>query len=226
VNSCLVSEHTREHNSVLAPIETKTLRWIAERLPDWVNSDHMTVLACGAMACAGASFWLARHRREALFLVVIALAVNWFGDSLDGTLARVRNRQRPRYGYYVDHVVDVAGVLCLFGGLAVSGFMSPLIALGLLAAYLAVAAEVFLATSVHGVFRLSSMGLGPTELRIVLAAGTLYLLRSPFVEIGGHGPYLLFDVGGVIATTGLALAFVISAARNTASLYRAEPPVR
>ena len=144
---------------------------------------------------------------------------------LAGQLGR-RSPFARRYGFYVDHVVDVTGVICLFGGMALSGFMSPLVARGLLVAYLAVAAEVFLATFFQGLFRLSCLGFGPTELRIVLAAGTLYLLRSPSVEVAGLGSYRLFDVGGVIAMTGLAAAFVVSAARNTLILYRAEPPVR
>src|SRR6185503_8413944 len=91
--------------SVLAPAEKKTLRFLAARMPAWVNSDHLTVLALVAMLGAGLSYWLASVTPVGLGLVCVFLAVNWFGDSLDGTLARVRNRQRPRYGFYVDHVV-------------------------------------------------------------------------------------------------------------------------
>src|SRR5207247_11389855 len=118
--------------------------------------------ACAAFAAVRLSPWSAG-------VVSAALAANWLGDSLDGTLARVRDQQRPRYGFYVDHVLDLAGTTCLVTGLACSGFMSPLIALALLVGYVLVAAESFLATHALGVFRISCFGIGPTELRILLA---------------------------------------------------------
>jgi phosphatidylglycerophosphate synthase len=149
--------------------------------------------------------------------------VNWFGDSLDGTLARVRRHERPRYGFYVDHVLDIAGTTLLLGGLALSGYMTPLVAVGVLAAYLLVAAEVFLATAVGRAFHMSFLAVGPTELRILLSAGALALLVRPEVSPFGLGPFLLFDVGGVVAIPGLLAAMAISATRNTRALYRAEP---
>jgi len=216
------SIHVREQGSVLAAAEKKALVWMAKRLPPWVNSDHLTLLGFAAMLLAGIAYWLANRNRLALLLVVLALLVNWFGDSLDGTLARVRNQQRPRYGFYVDHVLDILGTLFLLGGLALSGYMSPLIALGLLAAYLMVAAEEFLATHVQRVFHLSFLSIGPTELRIILAIGTVYLLHRPWVQLGGIGVFRLFDVGGIIAIVGLLLKLVVCAIRNTCALYLAE----
>jgi len=215
--------HVREYGGLLAVPEQKALHWLAGNMPPWINSDHLTVLGLGSMLLAGAAYWMAQWNKFALVLVVVALALNWFGDSLDGTLARYRNRQRPRYGYYVDHVIDLAGTAALLGGLAVSGYMNPLIGIGLLAAFAMVEAEVFLATHVHQVFRLSTFRFGPTELRVILAIGTLYLLYNPRVTIAGNGPFLLFDVGGIVAIAGLLAAFVYSGIRNTRSLYRAEP---
>jgi len=215
--------HRREYRSPLAAPEKRLLVWIAERLPRRITSDHLTILAALSMLAAGLAFWAARWHPGALLVVVAALAANWFGDSLDGTVARVRNQQRPRYGYYVDHVVDLVGLGCLVGGLALSGFMSPLVALGLLVAYNMVAAEVFLATHAGGVFRMSFLGFGPTELRIVLAAGALQLLRSPSVNLGHLGVWQLFDVGGVVAIAGLAAAFTVSSVRNGRAFFRAEP---
>lgn len=214
--------HVRQHGSLLAGIEKRALVWMAERLPSWVNSDHLTLLGFAAMLMAGIAYWLANWNRLALWGVVISLAVNWFGDSLDGTLARVRNQQRPRYGYYVDHVLDLAGTAFLLGGLALSGLMNPLLALGLLAVYQMVVAEEFLSTHVQSVFRLSFLRIGPTELRIILAIGTVYLLRGPWVHLGAIGVYRLFDVGGVVAITGLAFKFVVCAVRNARALYLAE----
>ena len=214
--------HVREHRSILAASEKRLLIFIAERLPRAINSDHLTTLALAAMGMAGAAFAAARWDRRALWLVVVALALNWFGDSLDGTLARVRRAERPRYGFYVDHVLDIAGTTLLFGGLACSPFMTPAIALALLIAYLLVAGEVFLATAVQGVFRMSVGGIGPTELRIILAAGAIALLRDPHVSIGPLTARL-FDVGGAVAVAGLLAAFTAAVVRNTRALAVAEP---
>ncbi len=218
--------HVREHHSILAAAEKQTLIWLAARMPAGITSDHLTMLGFAGMITAGLAFVASSLDKRALVLVPVALAVNWFGDSLDGTLARVRNCQRPRYGYYTDHVLDLIGTFVLLGGLALSGHMSPIVALVLLAAYMMVTAEVFLSTHVMRVFRLSSMGFGPTELRIVLSIGALYLLRDSRVCIAGSEPFLLFDVGGVIAIAGLTVAMLISASRNIRILYREEPQTR
>ncbi len=218
----LAQPHTREHGSLLAPCEKRALIWLAERLPPWVTSDHLTGLALVAMLGSDLAYWAASRMPIALLVVVVGLAVNWFGDSLDGTLARVRNQQHPRYGFYVDHVLDLFGTAFLLGGLGLSGYMSPLVAIGLLAAYLMTSAEVYLATHACGVFRISMWKIGPTELRIFLSIGTVYLLFKPWVDVWGH-PYRLFDVGGVIAIMGMTVAMLRSTIRNTVALYRAEP---
>jgi archaetidylinositol phosphate synthase len=220
-----MTHHVREHGSLTASVEKRLLVWIARRLPAWMTSDHLTLLALASMALAGAGYALARYDRRALWLVVAALALNWFGDSLDGTLARVRRAERPRYGFYVDHVLDIVGITLLMAGLACSGFMSPIIALALLVAYLLVSGEVFLATAVQHVFRMSFAGFGPTELRIVLGIGTVALFRDPHVDSGVLGRWPLFDVGAIVATAGLGIALAMSIARNTRALARAEPRI-
>ena len=212
----------RENGSILARAEKAALVWMARRLPHWVNSDHLTLLGFAAMLMAGVAYWAAHRNRWALILVVVALFFNWLGDSLDGTLARVRNRLRPRYGFYVDHVLDMVGTFCLLGGLALSGYMNPLLALGMLAAYLTAAAEEFLATHVRQVFHLSFLGFGPTELRIILSIGTIYLLYNPWVHLGSLGVFRLFDVGGTVAIAGMMLKLAVCAIRNTHALYLAE----
>ena len=215
--------HRREHHSILAAAERRVLVWLAGHMPPWISSDHLTLLGLTSMMAAGAAFAAVRLTPWSAAGVVVALAANWFGDSLDGTLARVRDRQRPRYGFYVDHVIDLAGTTFLLGGLACSGFMSPLIALALLAGYLLVAAESYLATHALGVFRISFFGFGPTELRIILAIGAIQMVRRPWVSIGSLPAMRLFDIGGLVALAGLAIVFVVSAVRNTRALYRAEP---
>ena len=213
---------TRVLTSVLSPLEKRTLRFLAERMPNWVNSDHLTVLGLAAMLGAGLSFWVASIWPGGLVLVVVSLAINWFGDSLDGTLARVRGHERPRYGYYVDHVVDVFGALFLLGGLALSGYMSPLVAMGLLIAYLMMSIEVYLAAHTLGQFKITYLMMGPTELRILLSIGALRLLVQPEVTILG-GTFRLFDVGGVVAIAGLLTILLVTSASHTRTLYRAEP---
>jgi len=215
--------HVRQHNSVLAAAEKRALIWIAERLPRHVHSDHLTALGLTSMAGAGLSFWLARVDPVAgATLVVLFLLLNWFGDSLDGTVARVRNQQRPRYGYYVDHVIDLAGTAMLFAGLAASGYMSPPVAGLVVAAYFLVSAESYLATHARGVFTMAFMGIGPTELRLLLAAGAVALVRTPVVRPFGIEPVLLWDVGGVIGAFGMVAAFVVTSSRNTRALYLEE----
>jgi phosphatidylglycerophosphate synthase len=213
---------TRENNGLLAGLERRALLWLAARMPAAVNADHLTAVAVAGTLVTAAGFWLGGGSRAALWLVVLGLAINWFGDSLDGTVARVRNQQRPRYGYYVDHVLDSAGILLLFAGMALGGFMTPVIALATIAAYYLLSIEVYLATHALGRFRMSFWRFGPTELRIVLCAGAIALMRGAHVEIAGRD-LLLFDVGGAAGAVGLLVTATVSAIANARELYRAEP---
>jgi len=208
--------------SFVTAAEKRVLAWFAARMPQWVNSDHLTVLGFAAQIMVGVSYALSRYHPQWLLWAVLFLAVNWFGDSLDGTLARFRNRQRPRYGFYVDHVIDAIGSTALLVGLALSGYMSPIVAMGLLVAFLLLAIETYLATYTIGKFHLSFFNLGPTEIRIILAIGNIALyVRGPWSHIAGHR-FLLFDVGAVVAMTGMGTMFVCAAIKHTMQLYREE----
>ena len=220
--AAVAASPTRIQESLLSSVERRVLIWLAHRMPHRVHSDHLTLLALVAMVGAGASYWLASVSPLGLALVIVFLALNWFGDSLDGTIARVRQQQRPRFGYYVDHVVDAIGILALFGGLAFSGYMQPAIAVALLIAYLLVCLEVYLAAHSVGRFEMTFFGMGPTELRLVLASGNVALLINPGASVLG-GALSLFDVGGIVGAAGLFLTFLYSAARNTRRLYIEEP---
>src|ERR1041385_5986556 len=136
----------RVQQSMLARAEKRALVWLAERTPVHVNSDHLTILGLAAQIMAGVSYALSGHDKNWLLAVIVFLALNWLGDSLDGTLARVRQQQRPRYGFYVDHMIDSFGSLALMGGLALSGFMHPAMAIGLLVGFLMLSIQSYLAT--------------------------------------------------------------------------------
>jgi archaetidylinositol phosphate synthase len=212
---------TRLQESFTARIEKRVLRWLAVRLPAWTNSDHLTLLGFASMFLAGASYALASHYRSGLLLATVFLALNWFGDSLDGTLARVRNRQRPRYGFYVDHMIDTFGGLFLMSGLAFSGFLDWRIAIGMFVVFLMLSIESYLAAHTVGVFRLSYGKLGPTEIRILLGLGNIALWQNPNVRVFGTG-WRLFDVGGCIAIAGMGLMLIVATISHTMRLYREE----
>ena len=214
-------EMRRVQESWVAAPEKCALLWLAARTPRWIRPDHLTALGLAAQVGAGACYTLAAWNRHALLGVIVCLALNWLGDSLDGTLARMRQQLRPRYGFYVDHMVDSFGALALMGGLALSGYMHPAIAIGLLVAFLMLSIQSYLATHALGEFRLSFWRFGPTELRILLAVGNLALLWKPQVHFLG-GYYRLFDLGGVIGLAGMALMVIFFTAQNTMQLYREE----
>lgn len=212
----------REHTSLTASAEKRLLIWIAQRLPRWINSDHLTALGFLSMIGAGLSYWYAATDKVAgLSLVAVFLVLNWFGDSLDGTLARVRNVQRPRYGFYLDHVLDSMGSVFLITGLGLSDIMSLPIAMALLIGYLLVSIETFLATYALGKFQMSAGFFGPTELRILLLIGNAFLFYRPVVNLLGS-QYKLFDVGGLCGAVGMVFILVNSTVRHAAALYREE----
>jgi phosphatidylglycerophosphate synthase len=214
-------EAKRELGSVTARAEKRALLWLAARTPAWISPDHLTALGLASMLLAGLAYCFSAGRPGLLHLVNLALALNWLGDSLDGTLARFRQRCRPRYGFYVDHLVDALGALFLIGGLALSGYMSERIGLMLLIAYFLVSINIYLATYTLGVFKISFGPVGGTELRLLLALGNLALLARPSLTLLGRS-VLLYDVVGVAAVAGLAVVLAVTTARNTRTLYALE----
>jgi archaetidylinositol phosphate synthase len=212
----------RVHGSILARSEKRLLIWLAEHSPKWLNSDHLTLLGLFAMALAGTAYALSSRSPLWLWGANLGIFLNWLGDSMDGTLARVRNAQRPKYGFYVDHVVDAICATMMLIGLGLSPWMSFPVAIALLIVYLLLAIESYLATYTIGDFHISHFGFGPTELRILLVVGNLFLLgRGGWADIAGQR-YLMFDVGGVIGAACLGITFLIIAWRNTLRLYREE----
>ena len=208
----------RIQESALARGEKRALVWMAERTPAWINSDHLTILGFAAQVATGACYALSRFNRLWLIASIVCLALNWLGDSLDGTLARVRQKQRPRYGFYVDHILDSIGSMALMGGLALSGYMNPWVAMGLLVLFLLLSIQSYLATYTLGEFHMSFWSFGPTELRLLLAIGNLALFRWAYV-LHGHR---LFDIGGAVGIIGMSAMLIFATARNIRRLYNEE----
>lgn len=213
-----VETHQRVQESILAPAEAASLRWFAQRMPSRINSDHLTLIGLVAMLLAGLFYYLSQWNVLLLHIVNLMILANWFGDSLDGTLARFRNRLRPRYGYYVDHILDNFGVLFVTTGLALAGYMSVWVASAVLVVYLLLNINIYLATSTIGVFQISYWKFGPTELRLFLMIGNIFLIYKPVVSLFGQ-QFLLYDVGGTVAAAMMLTILVVSTAANTRKLY-------
>jgi len=211
----------RVHKALTADLEKRALVWMAWRAPAAINSDHLTALGFAAQLLAGASYALAARDPRALWLVNIFLVLNWLGDSLDGTLARVRNQQRPRYGFYVDHMADTFGALALMTGLACSGYVHWQIAAGLLACFYVLSIESYLTTYTMGHFHLSQGIFGPTEIRILLIVGNCVLIVHPYAVIAGHR-FLVFDIGGAAAIAGMTVMAFVATVKHIAVLYQEE----
>ncbi len=212
----------RVNKALTAVFEKRVLLWMAQRTPAAISSDHLTGLALLSQLCAGAAYALASQHPRALWVVNFFLVLNWLGDSLDGTLARVRNQQRPRYGFYVDHIADAIGGLALMAGLGCSGYLHGQTAAGMLVCFYALSIESYLATYTIGRFHLSHGLFGPTELRILLMAANAVALLHPYVRLASQR-FLLFDVAGTVAVVGMAIMFLVAAIRHTLVLYREEP---
>jgi len=211
----------RVHKALTADLEKRLLVWVAVRTPAFVNSDQLTALGFVAQVLAGVAYAMAARDWRALWLVNFFLVLNWLGDSLDGTLARVRDQQRPRYGFYVDHISDTFGAMALMAGLAISGYAHWQIAAGLLLGFYALSIESFLATYTMGHFHLSHGVFGPTEIRILLLVGNLGLMVHPYAQLAGWH-FLLFDVGGAVAIVMMLAMATTTACRHIRVLYREE----
>ena len=216
-----LTQPTRELRSLTAEPERRLLLFLSARVPAAIGPDHLTVLGLVAMLAAGVSYALSARWPVLLLAVNAALVLNWAGDSLDGTLARYRQRQRPRYGFYVDHIVDAFGALFVLLGMAASGWVSPWLAVALLVAYLLLSVNIALAACSRGTFKISYGPFGGTELRILLAAANVAVWLWPQILVAGHA-VRLFDVVAGAALLGVTAALLRSTVQNTRALYELE----
>lgn len=174
-----VKQSTRIQTSILNAAEKKALVWMANRLPAWVSSDTMTWFGVFGAFLVGLGFVLTYLSIYWLWLSVGGLVIHWFGDSLDGTIARVHNQQRPLYGYYLDHNMDVITEALMFIGAGLSPLMHMSIALAIFAAYLAMTVYVSINAHIKSEFKLTYGKLGPTEFRVIIALANIILMYVP-----------------------------------------------
>jgi archaetidylinositol phosphate synthase len=218
---------TRERTFLLARPEARVLEWIARRLPRFVMPDHLTLL--GVLAAVGIAAAYALSNRDPVWLWAASglLVVHWLGDSLDGTLARVRRSERPRYGYYLDHLVDAVATALIGIGLGLSPHMLLVTGLVIVVAYLVLSINTYLETNALGVFSLGYARLGPTEARAALIAvnALLALGLAPAASVAGLGISVL-DVAGLALAVVMLGGLGVRAARNLRELARREPAQR
>jgi archaetidylinositol phosphate synthase len=206
----------REKKFLLAVPETRVLEWIARRLPGWVKPDHLTALGVVASIAIAAAYVLSNGDKLWLWAASALLVVHWLGDSLDGTLARVRKSERPRYGYYLDHLVDAFATAAIGIGLGLSPYMLLAVGLVIVVAYLILSINTYLETHAFGVFTLGYGRFGPTEARLMLIAVNTLLVLG----IVGNG---LLDVLGVGLAIAMIAALIVRAGRNLRKLAELEP---
>ena len=214
----------REKAFLLARHEARALEWMARRVPARFTPDHMTIVGVLAALGVAAAYVLSNGDRGWLWAASALLVIHWLGDSLDGTLARVRRAERPTYGYYLDHLVDAAATVVIGIGLGLSPYMLLLTGLAIVVAYLVLSINTYLETQAFGVFSLGYGRLGPTEARLGLIALNTLLGLGVGLEasVGGLGVTVL-DVIGLAAVAAMLGGLAVRAARNLRALALREP---
>lgn len=216
-----VEPHERINDILLGPLERPALHWLARNMPPWMSPDLLTLIGILGAVIILAGYALTNVNSAFVWLASFGFIVNWFGDSLDGTLARYRSIERPKYGFFVDHTVDAFSQLLIFVGLGLSIYVSFSVATLALTGYLLMTVLVYVDTYVSGVFKISYGKFGPTEMRaIALVANVAFFVwGSPVVELP-VGKVAVYDVVVLIVAIVLILLFVFSTARRAIELAR------
>jgi archaetidylinositol phosphate synthase len=215
---------SRIHRSWLAHHERQTLTWLAARLPAWITSDHLTLLGlAGALLC-GLSYAACLLWPHMLWFACLGLVLNWFGDSLDGSLARFRGIERPRYGFFIDHSADVVSQLFIFLGLGLSPYMRFDMACLALLSYWLAALYTFIRAVATQVFQISYFGIGPTEIRLSLLAYSLALLVvDPFILTTPIGKFAPIDSFVLVTFFAVFAMFLLAVYGESCRLAALEP---
>jgi phosphatidylglycerophosphate synthase len=217
----------REMTFLLAAPERRLLRWIGARLPRSWMPDHLTALGVVGAFTVGAGYALSPFHPAWLWLASAGLAINWFGDSLDGTLARVRQIERPKYGYYIDHMVDAINTAVIGGGIGLSPYVSLPIAMVLVILYLCLSINVYLESSVFDRFDLGFGIFGPTEVRLLLVlANTGLYAGGVWTGLSGTAVERIANVVFVVVCVAMLYSLLARFRINLIRLARLEPPRR
>lgn len=218
-------KHKRINDILLGPLERPALQWLAAHMPSWMNPDILTLIGISGAVIIFAGYVLSNVQAAFLWLATVGFVVNWFGDSLDGTLARYRKIERPKYGFFVDHTVDSFSQLIIFAGLGLSPYISFELALLALVGYLLMSILVYVDTYVTGVFKISYGKLGPTEMRaiaIILNIAFLYL-SVPTIDLP-IGQVSVYDLLTLAIALLLILIYIYSTIRRAGELAKLESP--
>ncbi len=227
-----MNQAIRIQTSFINGLEKKALIWIAKRLPRWVTSDMLTAVGTLGALVVAIGFALSGRSIQWLWLSSAGLVVNWFGDSLDGTLARVRNCQRPIYGYYVDHTVDCVNEGLMFIGAGLSPFLHLEFALLAFAIYLVLTINVSINAHLKGEFRLTYIKLGPTEFRLIIIIANTLLIAIPALTAIRHSYTLLghfitmriLDYVAVVIITIMSLIYIVTTISDARKYAVIDPP--
>lgn len=227
-----IKQSQRIQTSLLNAAEKKALVWLADRQPRWMTSNGLTIIGIFGSLMIFAGYVLTNLRIEWLWLASAGFLVNWYGDSLDGTLARVRGTQRPLYGYYLDHTVDALNELLMFFGIGLSVLCNIWIALTGFVFYLLLTLNVSMNAHLKSEFKLTYAKLGPTELRIIMVIiNTLFILVKPLAAytsehiLFGYSVHLtLFDYVAAVLVATLIIVYVVSVFTDLAEYARLDPP--
>ncbi len=217
-----IKQHKRVNDMLLGPLERPALRWLAGRMPAWVTPDLLTGIGVVASLMIFIGYWLTNASPWWLLFVNLGFALNWFGDSLDGTLARFRKIERPKFGFYIDHTVDAVAEFLTIIGIGLSPYMRLDIAAFALIGYMLLSVHVYVRTAVDGVFKISYGKMGPTELRaiIMLVNAAIFFFGNPKVTVPVIGATTAFDVVGALLAAALMIAFLAASTKFAMELAK------
>ena len=218
-----VKSHSRVNKMLLGNLERPALQWLAARMPSWVTPDLLTIIGVIGSVLTALSYWGANFNPNFLWLACLGFVINWFGDSLDGTLARYRKIERPRFGFFVDHTVDAASQAMIFLGLGASPYMRFDLACLTLIMYLLMSVLVYVQMFVSGVFRIAYIGLGPTEVRIIAIIGTVLTYFFDVWRVDAWGVKLtILDLVGIGLSVLMMSAYIVVVIKQSIELSRLE----
>ena len=200
-----ITKHKRQNPSFLGFLERPALAWLSTHMPRWVTPDMLTIFGFLSAVLIGVSYALSKNNPAFLWLASLGFFLNWFGDSLDGTLARKRNIERPKYGFFIDHTTDALAEVIMFVGLGLSGYVDMTLALIALVGYFLMSILVYIYTYACGTFRIAYIGLGPTEFRAIaiIANALIFFIGNPIIKL----PFLTFHLYDAIVAVVAAILY-------------------